>query len=129
MRTLRAWKYSLILLSALTMVSPYLLRAQSGTSSAISGEVTDSSGAAVSKATVTATDINTKTTRTGETDAAGHFLFSQINPGTYQVTIEASGFTVSKSEPTAVVVSRTVTLNFSLRVQSNSQTVEVTAQQ
>ena len=35
----------------------------------------------------------------------------------------------SKSEPTAVGVGRTVALNFSLRVQSNSQTVEVTAQQ
>ena len=40
-------------------------------------------------ATVTATDVNTKATRTGETDADGHFLFSQVNPSTYQVTVEA----------------------------------------
>ena len=73
------------------------------------------------------TDANTKATRTGETDAGGHFLFSQINPGTYQVTVEARGFAPSKSEPTAVGVGRTVALNFSLRVQSNNQTVEVTA--
>jgi hypothetical protein len=80
-------------------------------------------------ATVSATDVNTKAARTVVTDAAGRFLFSQINPGTYQVTVEARGFASSKSEPTAVGVGRTVALNFSLRVQSNSQTVEVTARQ
>src|SRR5580704_15008173 len=129
MRALRVWKYNFILLSALTIVSSGLLQAQSGTSSALSGEVTDASGAAVPNATVTVTDVNTKATRTGATDAGGHFLFSQINPSTYQVTVEARSFASSKSEPTAVGVGRTVALNFSLRVQSNSQTVEVRAEQ
>ena len=129
MHSMRAWKYYLILLAVLTTVNACLLHAQSGTSSALSGEVTDSSGAAVSNAKVTATDINTKATRTGATDAGGHFLFSQINPGTYQVTVEASGFAALKSEPAAVGVGRTVALNFSLHVQSNNQTVEVTAQE
>jgi hypothetical protein len=62
-------------------------------------------------------------------DVTGHFPFSQINPGTYQVTVEAGGFAISRSEPTAVGVGRTVALNFSLPVQSNNQTVEVTALQ
>ena len=57
---------------------------------------------------VTLTRREYKATRIGETDATGHFLFSQINPGTYQVTVEASGFAPSKSEPTAVGVGRTV---------------------
>jgi hypothetical protein len=105
------------------------LPAQSGTSSALAGEVTDASGAALPHATVTATEVDTHATRTGQTDASGHFLFSQINPGTYQVVVEDGGFAVSKSEPTAVGVGRTVALNFSLQVQSNNQTVEVTAQQ
>ena len=113
----------------LTMVNSCLLRAQSGTSSALSGEVTDPNGAAVPRATVTITDTDTRATRTSETDATGHFLFSQINPGTYQVTVEAMGFGVSKSEPTPVGVGRTVALNFVLHVQSSNQTVEVTAQQ
>jgi uncharacterized membrane protein len=94
---------------------------------ALSSAVTDSSGAAVPKATVTATDVNT--TRTGETDPAGHCLFCQINPGTYQVTVEAGGFAISKAEPTPVGVGRTVAPNFALRINSASQTVEVTAQQ
>jgi len=129
LRLIRACKYSFTLLLALTIVNSYLLLAQSGTSSALSGEVTDPSGATVARATVTITDINTKATRKSETDAIGHFLFSQINPGTYQATVEVTGFAASKSEPTTVGVGRTVALNFVLRVQSSNQTVEVTAHQ
>ncbi|MGB9030791.1 MAG: TonB-dependent receptor [Acidobacteriaceae bacterium] len=129
MRTLRARHSSLILVLILTMVNALLLRAQSGTSSALSGEVMDPSGAAVPRASVTAMDMNTKATRTGETDASGHFLFSQINPGTYVVTVNAIGFAVSRSEPTAVGVGRTVGLNFWLQIGTTSQTVQVTAQQ
>jgi hypothetical protein len=106
-----------------------LILAQSGTSSAVSGGVTDPSGAAVTRATITITDSNTRATRISETDATGHFLFSQINPGTYQVTVEARGFAVVESEATTVGVGRTVSLNFSLHVQSSNQTIEVTAQQ
>jgi Carboxypeptidase regulatory-like domain len=75
------------------------------------------------------TDANTKASRVGETDATGHFLFSQINPGTYQVAVDSTGFAASKSEPTTVGVGRTVSLNFQLHLQSSNQTVEVTAQQ
>jgi hypothetical protein len=104
-------------------------RAQSGTSGAISGTVADSSGALLPNAAVTATETNTKTVRSGITDANGHYVFSQVNPGTYQVTVLASGFAAASSEPTPVAVGRNVALNFSLHPASSSQTVEVTAQQ
>lgn len=103
--------------------------AQSGTSSALSGEVTDSTGAALPRATVTATDVDTKATRASLTDASGHFVFSQINPGTYEVTVKAAGFAALRSQPTAVGVGRTVALRFKMRVQSSEQTVDVEAQQ
>jgi hypothetical protein len=103
--------------------------AQSGTSSALAGTVADKSGAMIPHATVTATDVNTKTARSGETDTSGHYLLSQINPATYQITVAASGFGVSSSEATSVGVGRTVTVNFTLSVGSASQSVEVTAQQ
>ncbi|WP_160115122.1 TonB-dependent receptor [Bryocella elongata] len=106
-----------------------IARAQSGTSSALAGTVTDKSGALILHATVTATDVNTKAFRTGETDAGGHYLLSQINPATYQITVAAPGFGVASSGATAVGVGRTVTVNFTLSVTSASQSVEVTAQQ
>ncbi|WP_348268072.1 TonB-dependent receptor [Edaphobacter paludis] len=104
-------------------------RAQSGISSALAGTVTDSSGALIPHATVTATDVSTKAVRTGQTDASGHYLLSQINPGTYQVAVTSSGFGVASSEATPVGVGRTITLNFTLSVSSASESVEVTAQQ
>jgi hypothetical protein len=117
-----------LLLFAVVLAHPRAV-AQSGTSSALAGNVTDSSGASVARASVTATEINTKAVRTGQTDASGHYLFSQINPGTYQVTVSVDGFAPSVSDPTAVGVGRTVTLNFALKVGSASQTVNVTAEQ
>ncbi|HTZ60026.1 MAG TPA: TonB-dependent receptor [Acidobacteriaceae bacterium] len=129
MRTSRAWKSSFGLWVVLTIVNPGLVLAQSGTSSAVSGEATDSSGAAVPRATVTLTNTSTKATRVSETDAAGHFLFSQINPGTYQVTVAADGFAISQSKPTPVGVGRTVSLDFSLQVQSKNESIVVTARQ
>jgi len=103
--------------------------AQSGTSSALSGTVVDPTGAAVSGAVVEATEVNTHAMRSVRTDVAGHYLFSQLNPGTYQVSISSSGFARVTSEPTAVSVGRNIALNFTLKVSSQSQTVEVTAQQ
>ena len=113
----------------LTTVNCGLLPAQSGTSSAISGTVIDPSGAVISGASVTATEVNTKAERTGQTDANGHYLFSQMTPGTYRVSVQAEGFADAASEPTPVGVGRNVALNFTLQVSSTSQTVEVTARQ
>jgi hypothetical protein len=111
------------------MLMAMRLSAQSGTSSGLAAQVTDASGAAVPDAVVSATNVNTKAVRTGRTDANGQVLFSQINPGTYQVVVAAEGFASASSEPTAVGVGRTVALHFWLQVQSANQTVEVTAQQ
>src|SRR3984957_3231822 len=102
--------------------------AQSGTSSALAGTVSDSSGALVADADVSAVNVDTKAVRNGQTDAVGRFLFSQINPGNYQVAVNAPGFAVQPSQATPVAVGRTVTLNFTLHI-STSQNVEVHAEQ
>jgi hypothetical protein len=68
-------------------------------------------------------------TRTGETNSDGRFLFSQVNPGNYTVTVQAHGFAEETSRPVEVGVGRTVTLNLSLSVSPATQTVEVKAQQ
>jgi hypothetical protein len=118
----------LALAVAITVVTPQIGTAQSGTSSAVSGTVTDSSGALIPNATVTVTETNTKAVRSGATDAAGHYLFSQLNPGTYQISVEGAGFAAAASKPTPVEVGRNVALNFSLKTASSNQTVEVNAE-
>src|SRR5580704_7788492 len=106
------WPSKTALFAALCLLSsgPGAL-AQSGTSSALSGVVTDSSGAVIPGATVSAVEIETKATRTDKTNAQGAFLFSQINPGTYEVSLQAEGFAAQKSQPTVVPVGRTISLN------------------
>ncbi|MGA8939621.1 MAG: carboxypeptidase-like regulatory domain-containing protein, partial [Acidobacteriaceae bacterium] len=120
---------NLALVVCIATVSSVVLLAQSETSSAISGTVTDSSGALIPNVAVTATETNTKAVRAGRTDAEGHYLFSQVNPGTYQVSVKVSGFTMAASAPTQVGVGRNVAFNFSLNAASANQTVEVSAQQ
>jgi len=111
------------------MVNARVLTAQSGTSSAISGMVLDAAGAALANADVTAVEIDTRATREEKTDGNGRFLFSEINPGSYTVTVREQGFTSQTSQPVVVGVGRTLTLSFNLALSANVETVEVTAQQ
>ncbi len=121
--------YISIYLLVLTVINLSPLRGQSGTSSAISGTVEDSTSAGLANAGVTATNVDTRATRAAQTNFEGRFLFSQVNPGTYTVTVELNGFKKQSSSPVAVDVGRTVTLNFALALSSATQTVTVTAQQ
>jgi hypothetical protein len=116
---------ALALLLMLTMVNIW---AQSGTSSALAGSVLDPSGAVISNAQVKATDVNTGSVREVQTNLEGRFLFSQLNPGTYQIEVHAEGFGLGRSQPTIVPVGQTAQVNFSLSPAATSQSVEVTEQ-
>src|SRR5208282_5851815 len=95
----RTIKYFSLFLVMLTIVNFQFCVAQSGTSSAISGTVADKTGAALPNVAVIATNVDTKAGRAGETNADGRFLFSQVNPGTYTVTVRANGFAEQTSRP------------------------------
>src|SRR4029077_17580231 len=58
----------------------------------ISGVVTDASGAVVPKASVTLLAPGRNQTSTISTDGSGHYEFSQLLSGTYQVSVELAGF-------------------------------------
>jgi len=122
-------RHLFICLLILTTVNCKLLQSQSGTSSALTGTVTDATGGAVPRATVTATNLDTAASREVESNGNGRFLFSQVNPGTYVVTVRASGYAEQKSEPVSVEVGRTATQNLTLLLASASQSVEVRSQQ
>jgi hypothetical protein len=122
---LRAVVLVMVCVAGLTVAA----KGQSGTSSAISGTLTDTTGGLIPNAVVTATETNTKAIRTGRTDASGRYLFSLVNPGTYQVTVREPGFAAASSEPIPVEVGRNVALNFALHPASSSQTIQVSAEQ
>jgi hypothetical protein len=129
MTSTRRIAYNYLLFLLLTTVNSKLCLAQSGISSAISGTVADSTGSVLTDAAVTATNVETRAVRSGRTNGEGGFLFSQVNPGNYVVTVTASGWADKKSRPVAVDLGRTVTLNFTMTLPSMAQSVEVTAEQ
>jgi hypothetical protein len=91
----------------------------------VNGIVTDSSGAAVPGATITAVDTSTGTQKTAESDAQGRYTIVNLQPGNYDVEVGAKGFATSVRRGQVLLVGQTVTLNFALQVASVAQTVEV----
>jgi hypothetical protein len=90
----------------------------------IQGTITDSSGSVLAGATVRIVGTDTGSTATVKTDGSGFYTVGPLNPGNYQVTVNAPGF------ETLVVstVVRTATAtpgSFRLSVGSSTQTVQV----
>src|SRR5271154_6492777 len=121
-------KFARPALAYVLMLTIVKIWAQSGTSSALAGSVLDPSGAVIPNAQVKATDVNTGSVRDVQTNPEGRYLFSQINPGTYQIEVHAQGFGLGQSQPTIVSVGQTSLVNFSLSPAATSQSVEVTEQ-
>ena len=66
--------------------------AQTGGDGSIQGTVTDSSGAVISGATITATNVGTNVSTVRTSSSAGFFSVSPLPAGTYRVTVSATGF-------------------------------------
>src|SRR5690349_8406780 len=81
---------------------------------AISGVVTDASGAAIAGAAVKLESPATGLTRAAATNAQGEYLFADLPVGQYSLTVSQSGFEVRKFDRVEVAVSRTT--NFDIRL-------------
>ena len=114
--------YSLLIIAAL--LSPSLM-AQSAGTGALTGTVTDPSGAAVPNLTVTLTSTDTGQVRTGVTGADGVYRFALLPPGTYKVRFSATGFKISEVPSVTVNVTETPVLNRTLEVGGQTETVLV----
>src|SRR5207244_5877137 len=90
----------------------------------VSGSVLSQAGAAVVGAAVAFVDNATGTERTAVTNDTGRYLFANIVPGIYNVTISKSGFRATKFTKQEVTVGTVLTLNVSMELGSVSQTVE-----
>ena len=62
------------------------------TSGSISGSVIDQQQAAITSATVTVADETKGFSLTATTDKEGRFVFPQVPPGTYTLSVDAKGF-------------------------------------
>ena len=118
---------TLFAITAVLLV-PGGLWAQGETTSAILGQVTDSTNAAVPGATVTVINRETGLKRSARTDEAGRFNFPQLKPGSYTVRVEAQGFEPQQADNVVSALGQKQTVNLTLRVAQSKQTVEVSAE-
>jgi len=94
---------------------------------AINGTVTDPSGSVVSAAMVTATDTGTNIAHSMEATSDGQFSFQDLPPGTYAVTVVASGFEKTTVSNVAVSAGSVFTVPVQLVVGQQATAVEVAA--
>ncbi len=96
-----------------------------GTTSRVTGTVTDGSGATVAGATVTLTNEGTNTSLTTETSDGGAYTFDLIQVGNYTVAVEKPGFKKFISTGNPVSVNKPTTVNIPLEVGGVAETVTV----
>src|SRR6202163_182319 len=101
---------------------------QGETTSAIVGQVSDASGAAVPSATVTVTNKETGLRRNASTDDSGRFNFPQLKPGAYSVKLEAAGFEPQQNDAVPAALGQKQTVDFRLKIAQSNQTVEISSE-
>ena len=99
--------------------------AQQGTT-AIVGDITDPQGAAVNAAKITLSNPAGGVSLDATSDEQGHFQFLSLQPGTYSLRVEATGFKSALTEKIEALVSSTQKVTIKLELGTVSDTVTVT---
>jgi outer membrane receptor protein involved in Fe transport len=94
----------------------------------ITGQVTDSSGAAISDASVTVVHVVTDQHFTATTDHSGFYVIPNVPIGAYSLTVQHPGFERHVQTGITVNVDQVVRINLALTVGQMSQEVRVTAE-
>ena len=115
------------LLAALCIAGAVGARAQT-TTAQVSGQVTDSTGAAVPQASITITNVNTSLSRKAETSGTGFYVITLLQPGNYTLTVEKQGFQTAAFPNLILQVNETLALDAVLQVGAITQSVTVEAQ-
>lgn len=119
-----------LLLLLCALAAPLINVGAQGLTGQISGTLVDSNGGAVANANVEITNQETALTRTVTSDSEGNFVFPQLLPGTYSITVTAGGF--KRFEQRNIILTandRVDVQKVALEVGDVTQTVTVTAEQ
>jgi len=115
------------LLSALVL-SMAIGQAQSASSATIVGSVTDPKGAVVRDARVVLRNAQTGFERTTTTTGDGLYTLETLPPGVYDITVEASGFSLAKAEAVKLQVGERRDVNFNLVIAGATGSVTITSE-
>lgn len=91
----------------------------------LTGVISDPTGAVVANAQITLTNTQSGSQRQTRTDSSGYYTFSAVDVGTYNLTVDAPGFSTFKEDGVALGGGQTINVNATLQIGSTNQTVEV----
>lgn len=117
------WAVLVVLCSCLCATAAF---GQATTS--LNGTVTDPSGSAIGGAKVTMLNASTAFTRTVVTSSDGAYVFNELLPGTYDLSVENPGFSRFQEKGLELRVDLPATINVRLKVGAISETVSVTGE-
>jgi hypothetical protein len=116
---------AVMLLTATALSSTPAFAQGGGTSTSLSGTVTDTSGAVIPGATVTVKNNATATEYTAVSNESGNFTVPSIEPGTYTVTVALMGFKTAVSKDVRVFAGTPASVKVALEVGGLEETVNV----
>jgi hypothetical protein len=122
---IRVFSGLFVLLTAIALLWSSSASAQLSGRGEIKGTVTDSTGAVIPGATVTATSTTQGTKFARTTSNAGEFDISPLDAGIYTVTVTAKGFESLTQEDVHVNALEVADLKLALTIGSESQSVDV----
>jgi hypothetical protein len=93
----------------------------------IGGTVSDSTGAVIPQAKIELTEVATGIKRNSATNAEGQYSFPDVKPGTYTVSVVATGFKEARSSNIILTAQQNFRFDTTLQVGESTQTVDVTA--
>ena len=121
---MRAVRFAVSILAVLCFTT--LASAQQTTGTLI-GKIVDEQGAVIPGATVSATNPPTGFNRIAVSDAEGIYRLNALPVGDYDLTVELAGFAGVERKGVIVNVGQTLTIDFSLKVATVAETVQVVA--
>jgi hypothetical protein len=127
MRELISFTCAVVLAACLLLASPVAHAQGVGASGSVSGTVTDPTGAVIPKGTVTAEDVSRGIRLTATVDNNGQYRFTNLPPGTYDLTTQILGFQSQVRKGVTITVGQVANLDFHLQVATTSSVVEVSA--
>lgn len=116
-------KKNLFIVFFALLLAPLYTHAQ-GLGSVV-GRVTDPAGAGVAGAQVTATQVGTGYSRSANTDTEGLYVLPSLRPAVYNLTVEAKGFSITKSSGITLLADQTLTINIGMKLGTVAEVVTV----
>ena len=116
---------AILLLTAVLSGPQVCVWAQSETTGALAGQVSDPRGAPLPGAEVTVASSTTGLHRAAQADESGRFSFPDLKPGPYLVEAKAQGFEDQAVGPVSVPLGQTQTVNVVLKLATQKTAVEV----